>query len=202
MPTYLEVQQRIAIDCLNRFDMGPEIKRGIQQTIRNYENERYWFNETSTALACVKSSEVVTVPADFLFLDRLSVLQNSVETLLVEQNFKFIRQMNNGGTVALPTVFARYGNAFHLASVPDSAYALPCYYVHRLSALSADSDTNKWLSAAEDVIVYGAAKKVAADLRNIDDALTFAQLESRFYIERLITLRDQKARGKITPTRF
>lgn len=178
MPTYLDVQNRIATDFLGRSDLNAQIKNGIQTTIRHYQRERFWFNETSTLLVCVTSIETIATPADFLFLQELMVVQNSAAIQLVAAPFDFIRRLNINNTVGLPTRYCLYGENFHLANLPDSAYVVPCYYVQQLPVLSADTDTNGWLSAAQDLIVYGASKYVWANtLRNLSAANACAMLE-------------------------
>jgi len=202
VPTYLDVQQRISLECFDRTDLASEVKNAIQTTIRSYEKQRLWFNETATALACVVSVETVTVPSDYLFASRLEIVQNSAATELFEMPFDMIREMNTQQSVGLPTYYAEYGPRFYLSNVPDSAYAVNLYYVHKLPALSANTDTNKWLSAAEDVIVYGAAKNVASKIQDWDLVAKFASLETYFCNEQLYKLRDQRFSTKLRATRF
>lgn len=202
MPTYLEVQQRIADDLLNRSDFNAQIKNHIQATIRRYQRERFWFNETSTILTCVRSVETVAVPSDFLFLQNLYVTQNSSDTELVPTAFADIRRLNVDTSVGLPTRFVKYGDNFHLANVPDSAYPLPCYYIQQIPALSADTSTNAWLSAAEDVIVFGAATRCwAMTIRNASAAAVCAQYEQAA-ISELRREAQQHLSLKIKATRF
>lgn len=201
MPTYIEVIQRVGLECLNRTDLDVEIKSGIQQTIRHYQNKRFWFNETLSTLACVVSVETIAVPSDFLFIQELMVTQNSATTALIQSDFDFIRQLNIDTSTGLPTRYAKYGPRFYLSNIPDSAYAVPCYYIHRLPALSANSDTNKWLSAAEDMVTYGAAKFVSAAIGNVDNAVKFANLEKVFYDD-LCGLRDQSFHNRLRLTKF
>ncbi len=178
MPTYLDVQNRIMTDFLGRTDLKTQVKNGIQVAIRHYQRERFWFNETATALVCIPNVETIATPADYLFLQELMVTQNSANIQLVAAPFDFIRRLNINNTAGLPTRYCNYGDNFHLANLPDSAYVVPCYYIHQLTALSADTDTNGWLSAAEDLIVYSAAKYVWANfLRNTSAANVCAMLE-------------------------
>ena len=202
MTTYADVQQRIALDCLNRTDQVSEIQVAIKATIRQMENQRFWFNETSTALVAIPSVETIAVPANFLFIQELQVTQDSANIRLVPNAFDMIRWLNINNTVGLPTRYCQYGPKFHLANIPDSAYPIPCYYIKTLTVLSAETDTNDWLSAAEDVVVYGAASMVAAQLGNVSAAAKFSQLKVMFYNERLLRLRDAQASHMIRATRF
>lgn len=166
------------------------------------ENQRFWFNETSTALVAIPSVETIAVPANYLFIQELQVTQSSANIRLVPNAFDMIRWLNINNTVGLPTRYCQYGPNFHLANIPDSAYPVPCYYIKTLPVLSLETDTNDWLSAAEDVVVYGAASMVAAQLGDVTAAVKFSQLKTMFYNERLIRLRDAQASHMIRATRF
>lgn len=202
MPTYLDVTQRIGADLLNRTDLNPEIGRAINQCIRSYENQRFWFNETQSSLLCVVNNALITKPADFLMLTRLEVVQNGNADELIEKDLDFIRQINSTTSTSLPSFYCEYGASFMLADIPDSAYAVNCFYVHKLPALSATTDTNKWLSAAEDVVVYGAAKYVTANMGNAVKAAEFGAIEKMFYQQRLVGQRDQTMHSRLRNTQF
>ena len=153
MTTYLDLQNRIATDFLNRTDLTPQIQNAIQATIRTHQRQRMWFLETSTALVAVPSVETIFLPANFLFMKELQVVQDSANIRLVPNPFDMIRWLNINNTVGLPTRYCLYGSKIHFANIPDSAYPIPCWYIKQLPALSANTDTNDWLSAAEDLIV-------------------------------------------------
>lgn len=141
MSTYRDMQDRIALDYLNRTDLLPEIKRAILNSIKATESERFWFNET--AVAAVATS-AVAVPSNFLLLDRLEITIAASDYQLMQRSFDEVRDMNVSRITGQPTSFAYHANAFQLALYPDSAYAMICYYIKSLPVLSADSDTNPW----------------------------------------------------------
>lgn len=202
MPTYIDVVVRVQTDMLNRTTYSDQVKRAILSTIRRRERERFWFNETATALASVAGIATLNKPANFLFLDRLEVVENSNTTALIETTLNSVRDINQNDSRSLPTHFTQYADQFMLASVPNSAYAVNCYYVKQLPILVNDSDTNDWLSAAEDVVVYGAAKQVwAMTIRNASAAGVCAQMEMEALAE-LRSMRDQQQKMYLKPTRF
>lgn len=202
MPTYIDVVVRVQTDMLNRTTYSDQVKRAILSTIRRRERERFWFNETATALASVAGIATLNKPANFLFLDRLEVVENSNTTALIETTLNSVRDINQNDSRSLPTHFTQYADQFMLASVPNSAYAVNCYYVKQLPILVNDSDTNDWLSAAEDVVVYGAAKQVwAMTIRNASAAGVCAQMEMEALAE-LRGMRDQQQKMYLKPTRF
>lgn len=203
MPTYLDVVNRIQTDCLNRTDFNDQVKRAVQTTIRTYERRRFWFNETATLLTCSVSVETVAVPTNMIALpDYLQVRQNSNDTELAVKPFDVVRKRNVDYSTGLPTIYARRHDQFYLSNVPDSAYVLPCYYLKKLAALSADTDTNDWLSAAEDVIVFGAAKMVwAMTIRNISAANVCAGMEQTC-LNALVSQNEMHTASKLKPTLF
>lgn len=141
MSTYRDMQDRIALDYLNRTDLLPEIKRAIINSIKATEAERFWFNETAVAAVAVSA---VAVPSNFIALDRLEITIASADYQLMQRSFDEIRDMNVSRITGQPTSFAYHANAFQLALYPDSAYAMICYYIKSLPVLSADTDTNVW----------------------------------------------------------
>jgi hypothetical protein len=202
MPTYLDCINRIQDDMLNRTTLTGAVRRAINTAIRQRERERYWFNETSTALTTVALTETLAHPADLLHLDRLDIVRNSCSTELLLKPFGQIRDLNTNNSPGYPSVYAEYADMWWLANVPDSAYQVNCYYLQKLPVLANDTDTNDWLSAAEDVVVYGAAKLVwGQTIRNISAATVCAQLEAQAVSE-LRRMRDMRQLGSITPTRF
>jgi hypothetical protein len=202
MPTYIDIVVRVQSDMLNRTTYSDQVKRAILSTIRRRERERFWFNETSTALVAVAGVATIAKPANFLFIDRLEVVENSNTTALIETGLGEIRDINQNASLSLPTHFTQYADQFVLANIPMSAYTVNCYYVKQLPVLVNDSDTNDWLSAAEDVIVYGAAKQVwAMTIRNASAAGVCAQMEMEALSE-LRGMRDQQQKLRLKPTRF
>lgn len=202
MPTYLDCINRIQDDILNRTSLTNSVRRAINTAIRQRERERYWFNQTSTALVTVANTQTIAPPADLLQIDRLEIVRNSTTTALLQKPFDVIRDINTNMAAGYPVYYNEYANLWYLANVPDSAYAVNVYYLQKFPALANDDDTNDWLSAAEDVVVYGAAKLVwGQTIRNISAAGVCAQLEQQAVSE-LRRMRDMRVFTKLTPTRF
>ncbi len=201
--TYLDLQNRINLDYLNRTDLQAETKRAIQASIRYYEGRRWHWNETSTNLASVASQAFVNVPADFMVLDLLQITAFGGTYKLVERDFEFIKNQNVTSFTGVPSSFAIRQQRFNLSPIPDSAYTIPCHYLQKLTALSADTDTNKWLSAAEDVIAYHATKIMYATVvrSQPDNVMLFQQLENEA-LGKLFAANEQRMHHAIKATRF
>lgn len=156
MATYRDLQDRIALDYLNRYDLMEAVKRAIQNSIKCYEAQRYWFNETASSTTMTVNSASLGVPSDFLVLDRIEMAYSGTRCALRQEPFDIIREMNATSAVSVPTHFAYRGNRFEVALMPGSAYATTIYYLHSLPTLSADSDSNAWTNEAANLIAHDA----------------------------------------------
>jgi len=203
MSTFGELKSRIDTDYLNRTDLSASTARSILAAIRHYERQRFRFNETATSLTTSSGQTFAVLPTNLLELDLLQITVSSADYKLVARDFDWIKRANATRTTGEPTDYAIYQNRIELFPVPGSAYSLPCYYVKRLSALSADSDVNAWISSeALDVIAYHATKLMwATVLRNTEEAVKFADLE-RIARNELYRNRDAFPHHAIRATEF
>lgn len=168
MSTFKALQDRIALDHLNRYDLMEPIKRAIVNCIKQYESQRYWFNMTASAVTVSAGDALVGAPADMVTLDRLEITYSGASYALQERTFAQIRQMNTVNTPGVPTHFAQRGMNFELAVTPNSAYPVLAYYVHRFPTLSADSDSNPWTTEAGNLIAHAATIDVLASALSIE----------------------------------
>lgn len=176
MTTFRDLQDRINLDYLNRTDLTNETKRAIIRAIKHYEKNRFWFNMTSTALAIGSASVTVAVPADFLALDYVTVRDSSIDYVVTIRNFDRIayKNQNMAGGVGssasgIVAECAYFRNTLYFTPKPASATSLTVYYTQTFAALSADSDTNDWCSAAEDLIVHHATADMLANVLRVTD---------------------------------
>lgn len=177
MATYKDLQDRIALDYLNRYDMLPAVRRAIQNAIKCYETTRWWFNETSTTTTTTANVASLGVPSDFLILDRLELTYSGAQRVLVERPFDEIRTMNAGSATGLPCVYNYRGDKWNLALCPNSAYAATIFYIQSLPVLSADSDSNVWTNEAQNLIAHAATIDVLGTSLQINDPGMIAKHE-------------------------
>lgn len=176
MATYREMQDRINLDYLNRTDLASETKRAIIRAIKHYEKKRFWFNMTSTALAIGTASTTVAIPADFLALDFATVRDSSKDSIVVMRSFDRIAYKNQDTSGSgVPAEICYHRDTLNFTPKPSSATNLTVYYTHSLAVLSADSDTNAWTSAAEDLIIHHATADMLANVLRVTDT---AQVEA------------------------
>lgn len=204
MSTYLELQQRIANDYLNRSTFTSEVKRSILAAVRFYERRRWRFNETATSIATVASTTFAALPANLLVpLEPYQITQNGSVIPLIEDTLEEVLAMRANATTGPPTHYAIFGNKIEFAVTPDSAYSTTMYYIKSLTELSADSDTNSWTTGAmQDLIVYHATKLMYSGvLRNTVEAAKFANLEGAILAE-VSSEREQFFHTRLKPTVF
>ena len=177
MATYIETQQRIA-DEISRDDLTTNIRQEILSAIEYYKQRRFWWNETTGTTTTVASTNYVSLPSDFVDLDILQITVGSNTTLLKQETYEAIVDWDINGQTGQPTSFALYQDRVRLYPTPNDAYTLTFHYVKALTALSADSDTNAWLTDGEELIRLHAKKMLYANkIRNAKAAQDMAALE-------------------------
>lgn len=180
MATYGEIQDRVNNDILNRTDLTAETARCIKAAVRHYERNPYWFNQSSTALATVSSQSFIARPSTFFRIDELRFFYAaSASYALTPTDMVELNDMRGGAQAhGDPTHWAINGDQIELFPIPNAVDTVVARGYQTFAALSASTDTNGWTSAAEDLVVYHAAKLMwATVLRNNENAMIFAQLE-------------------------
>ena len=180
MATYLETQTRIANE-LSRDDLTAEIKLAILSAVEYYKKRRWPWNEYVDTLSTTASQTYVALPTDFVELDMLEVTISGSKRPLFKRDYSEIIQWRANSSAGQPTDFALHQNRIELFRTPDDAYTLTIHYLQSLTALSADADTNAWLTDAEELIRLHAKKdlyvnkirntKAAQDMQAMEDSV-------------------------------
>lgn len=185
MATFLDMQNRINLDYLNRADLVNETKRAIIRAVKTYEKERFWFNSTATALAVGTASNTVAVPADFLALDFATMRDTSQDYLITIRSYDRLayrlQNVNAGGLSAsgVAAEIAYQQDQLFFAPKPQSATTINIRYVQAFPALSADTDVNGFTSAGEDLIVFHAVADMHQNVLRTADPTIFAGLKQQ-----------------------
>lgn len=156
MSTFGNMQRRIATE-MRRDDVLDQISDAILSAIRCYEGERLWFNECETTANTVADQQSYAVPSNFLEADTLTVTDASgVRYILRRRDWSWFRERSQitAGTSgnSTPTDWCYYADQMHLWPIPDAARVLTLSYLERKTELSADTDTNEWMTRAEELI--------------------------------------------------
>lgn len=174
--TYGDMQTRIA-DELNRSDLTSQIKREIQSAIARYERHRFWFNEGADTASTTASTQRLAVPDDGIEYDALEITYSTVPQELPRLAWpQFVRAgYLNTAVEGLPSAWSYFRNEIFFWPVPDTAYALTLYYVKQFSALSADDDTNDWMTEGEELI--RARARQAVRINYLQDAAAIQEAQ-------------------------
>lgn len=190
---YGTMQARIARE-VNRTDLAAEIRDAIQSAIQHYESTRFWFNEKSQSVSTSAGNPWVDVPADFVTADELTVQLNQRAYQLQRWSFADLDEIDTSGATVLgqPIGYALFGERFRIYPVPDAVYSITVAYLSRLGALSADSDTNAWMTDAEQLIRARAKWELALH-RTMDETMVAAM--ERAEARALSVLQSRSARN-------
>lgn len=206
--TFLQMQQRIA-DDLDRTDLNTQIKQAINRAIVHFKTEPFWFKETSTSFPAVSGQEeyvygVGGLPSDVEMIDIMQRNYNGDNITLTEITTFELEAKQKGDSVGIPDQFAQYQNRFKFYPIPNqTGITILLKYTKSYVDLAADTDTNDWLTYAEDLIEARARWWV--NMRIIRDQLAAMDDEKQEYsaLEALRTINTHKSgQGRIIPSQF
>lgn len=184
MASYLDMQTRIA-DELDRSDLTAQIKKAILSAVAHYERKSFYFSETSFTFSTVAGQEyygtadaaaIATSPS----IERLNGTFNGLRMALTKRTFDYIDGISliPSTSRSQPFDWAYRAEQIRLYPIPDNVYVLTAFNVPRLTALSADGDSNAWTNDAEELI------RTHAKLDLIENVIKASDMEAE-----VITLR-------------
>lgn len=207
--TYLLLQSQIADELGGRTDLlstlsgsgltlSP-IKNAIQSAIAKWERTPFYFTETYSAswFSTVAGTETyataaLTAIATNANIYRLNITSATTRTPLTRRAWNKIGDKATSTANVdrgLPTEWAYAAEQIRLWPIPDAIYAIGALYTQRLTALSADSDTNVWTQDGFDLIK--AEAKLILALEVLHDSDLAARMRLAIYGDP----QDQRAKG-------
>lgn len=189
---------RIA-DEINRDDLTNQIKREIQSAIQYYHRHIFYFTQERVSRNTVANQEWYAVPDNFLFFigSEPIVVVDTDGTIreMNEVSYDWIQRRQTGDDTGIPRRYALWEDQLRLHFIPDDVYELQLSYVKKLATLSADGDTNAWMTDGEELIRSRAKMKLYRSvIRNSERALESAADEQ----DALRGLRDMTANRQST----
>jgi hypothetical protein len=158
MGTYLDLQNNIASD-LTRSDLSAQIKSAIQDAIKQYERQRFWFNTTRSKTFQTVAGQMPYTGSDLAEIPNLIRIDNlfltwGTATYPLEwyepDEFEFLTSLNTSN--GRPSVYTYIDAQLLLWPTPVAAYTVRPHMHYRLSALANDTDSNSWCNEAENLI--------------------------------------------------
>lgn len=210
MGTYLDLQNRIASD-LTRDDLSSQIKSAILDAVKHYETSRFYFNTTrSMTFPTVVGQVAYTAAAlaqipNIIRIDDL-FLRDSVSIYPLDRyepdEFEVIAGNPLTGS-GRPVAFTYVDSQILLWPTPLAVYTIRPHMHYRLTALSADGDTNAWTNDAEQLI--RAHSKLLLYTNVLEDADGAGRMQGQLqaYMDRLnYETSARSATGRIRGTDF
>lgn len=170
-----------------------QIKQHINDAITHYRAHRFWFNEepSGSALtsATTASNSYVARYTGLIQLDSLRITISGQVYPLDPVSFDDMEAMHDGSTSdGQPYAYCLYGDRVRLYPTPDDAYTLTWSGIFEdATALSADGDTNDWMTHGEQLIRHRAKKTFMRDvLRDRPDEVMLEQVAENEAYDALI----------------
>lgn len=168
MSDYITMIQRIENE-IDDADLRDEVKLAIQSAISHHSRKRFWFNRVRFDFPIVVDDEYFDSTDDteipnIVQVDSAWVTDgSSIRYPLVQVNDAVISEAQDGLVKSRPEVFSYVRKQFHIYPISDGSYTCYIEAWSRLSALSADTDTNDWMTTAEELIRQRAKYILAID---------------------------------------
>lgn len=177
MSDYGTMKARIAAE-LERSDLlaGNFIQNAIQDAIKHREQKRFWFNESrDLTFPTVNGQRIYTATdaswiATVIDIDALFITVGGQNRCLRRRDAADIElHSDNAALVGEPYSWAYWDSTIQLYPIPQQAYTVRAYAQVRLTTLSADADTNAWMTYGERLIRQTAKALICSDVI-MDDA--------------------------------
>lgn len=190
MTDYSTMRTRIADELANDGDItSAQINYAIQDTIKQYERRPWWFNQKTGTFSTVDgqeyygSADLADIP-DIVQIISATLTVSSLKAPLRAVDYVTIDDEQDGSVEGEPRVFASFKEEIRLYPIPNGVYTVTLSYIYRLTALSADGDSNAWTTDAEELIRQGAKRRIALNyLESEEVAARFAVMEREAFAE-------------------
>jgi hypothetical protein len=183
MTTLADIQARIASD-LTRNDLTSQIASVVSDAIDFYQRYRFWFNvtrsqtfSTTVGQQAYTATDLAIIPniirVDALFLPQLQ----SIYPLdrFEPGDFEVIAGGMSGG--GIPTAFTCIDQSILLWPIPTAVYTLRLHCHYKLPPLVNPTDTNAWVTDAEELIRAHARLLLYTDV--LDDEEGMARMQAK-----------------------
>lgn len=189
MSNFLTMVERIE-DELDDEGIRTQIQREIQSAIRHYSTRRFFFTEQTFTFATVAAQEAYDIDDaaaidSFLEVQSSYVTGSGVRYPLVPIDYPSLSEAQSGSMTGRPTNWAFFARAFWMFPIPTAAETVTIGGHVRLAALSADTDTNAWMTDGEALIRGRAKRFLAMNVTKSTEDAQAAQVEEGEAMEAL-----------------
>lgn len=216
--TYLDLQNAISRELLNRSDLTTEIQASIQSAIYHYQKDKFWFSEEDDTAQTVAGQPSLGLPDDFGYVDGMTILF-SAGTLPIRMrrvDWSVMQDCGANSTVSpgMPTEYAIYADQFWFWPTPNSAYTLTLYHNFFNAPPTLSDDTAVWTDqqGGEELIRSRAVADIKCHILQADTAKMemssvagegYFSMRERIAHKRLLSFTNQRiSSGYIRPYSF
>ena len=187
-----------------------EIKAAILSAVAHYTTMPFYFLQsraltfsTVAGQDYYTSADLADIP-NIAHIDALSITVGGVVSQLDRRGFDYIEAVNsNTATRGRPSYYCYYAKQIRLAPYPDAVYSVRIAGDIRLAELSADADTNVWMTDAERLIRFRASYDLWANVLADEARASVARRNEMDALSWLMAEGTQRGTsGKIKATRF
>ena len=165
------MRTRISDELVNESLTTAQINAAIQSAIAHYQRQRFYFNESrAETFSTVASQEYYAAAANanipnLSAIDELTITVNSDRYPLRPQTWEYMETIASTATATgQPGDYCYYAQQIRLYPIPDAVYTVRITGLVRFAALSADGDTNAWMTDAEELIRARAKWDIGANV--------------------------------------
>jgi hypothetical protein len=190
MTTFAVLQARIA-DDLVRDDLGSQIQNAINDAIELQEGERFKFNEKRYQILTVASTEyydlagptlltsagaAVGTGETLLEIDDILATISSQPSRLTPRTQQWVNENQLSTYRGQPSSYTIYGQQLRIWPIPDAVYTIDLMGLARRgpNPLSADADTNAWMTDGAGIIRAQAKMLLYRDILRDPDGMSLA----------------------------
>lgn len=164
-------------------DIETFVQRAIKSAIAHYQRRRFYFNEKVDTFSTVvgqqwyTSSDLSDIP-NIVEIDSVVLTIGTTPYRLTPRSEQWMDDVYGGTSdVGDPTDYAFYRKQLRLLPIASAVRTVTISYVYQPSALSASTDTNVWLTDAEELIRQRAKALLKVDY--LEDERAIAEAAAR-----------------------
>lgn len=189
MSTFGTMKTRIA-DEIVRDDLSSQIGAAIITAVSLWAPTRFGFNEKRYSLTTVASTEYYAMSTltntdasatatgeKLLEVDSFTLTYSNQPYPLDQQTQQWMdrEQANASQYTGQPCAYAIFSDEFRLHPIPDAAYACTISGLAQLGTLSAEGDSNAWMTEGEALIRAQAKILIYRDVVRDTEGLAIAR---------------------------
>lgn len=184
MATFAELKRQVSLrldDENNTAVSSADVGDCINQALKYWKPEKYWFNQSRATFNTVVGDSVLPITGfQYLVPDygiRLTN-QNYVYTLTKSEPMYFTDTVSRGR----PYRYAWDGGVYYLYWIPDAVYPITAVGVKDYLPLANDTDENDFTTHADQLLVFEAVSRGWSIRQDMDKSAQYAaaaQDESR-----------------------